>query len=355
MLRDQDFQKTGNLNFTALLSCLSNFSNFMTANKKRRAVGKYEAWILKKESVRVALLRSRECTFEGVDDRAILFGAIVFKYEYGKVVLSGNCLLKCRENYYKGEVREGMMQGEGELVFFLPMGRVRMKGNFENRLVGKAMMEVPNAYYLSDQWNGERFSVGQICYKKGGYYEGQIGYDNKDFEFWNHPQGKGKMYTPYGAIVESEAFFKAKEEGKCIFTDPSGHKMELIVSNEDVLTPAEIFRHKLNPSILGCYEKNMCTRAFTRQVFYPQISLFCETCSRSFCVTCSEICHKGHKLNQKPTCRKEFFCECVKTGNCSCFSLNQPYEKQFDNYVTPSTVYHEIVSEEFKKIQTFPK
>jgi len=70
-----------------------------------------------------------------------------------------------------------------------------------------------------------------------------------------------------------------------------------------------------------CIQNNICTFSVTGREYYPQTWYHCYTCglvdSEGCCISCINVCHKGHRLSS-PNTSEGFFCDCGSGGSCKC-------------------------------------
>jgi len=75
-----------------------------------------------------------------------------------------------------------------------------------------------------------------------------------------------------------------------------------------------------------CISKNICTYSVTGNQYAPQTWYQCYSCgfvdSEGCCVSCINVCHKGHKISE-PITSTSFFCDCGASGKCKCVSQTQ--------------------------------
>ena len=95
-----------------------------------------------------------------------------------------------------------------------------------------------------------------------GYFEG-------DFDCFN--PSNGTFYGETGHLLKTEISTGNKSERKLEMQDSSGHKIQVLMKEGEIMEPASVYSEKLNPSIKKCISLNICTRAYTKKVFYPQI------------------------------------------------------------------------------------
>ena len=252
---------------------------------------------------------------------------------------------------YIGELKDGYLHGNGKLII-ASIGNYEdgdyqggtYKGQFKNgHFDGEGILEYDDGFYYSDCWSDSNPIRGTLMYKQGGYFTG---------DFVGMICSNGIHVGRYGYILETKNCDKGQIDGICNLKDSSGHLMNIEFTNNNINEPVKVFRSKLNPSILKCIKMNICTRAFTGKIYYPQIYYRCLTCDLTdiknlgICEVCANICHKNHKINpiisdNSGNMSYAFYCGCHIKSLCICFELNRDYSNIFDNIARLKIAYHD--------------
>jgi hypothetical protein len=159
----------------------------------------------------------------------------------------------------------------------------------------------------------------------------------------------------YGDIMKAKFNHNGNLHGYCDHIDSSGHHMTIEFEDGKIVDGVEDFKKMLNPSLLKCIELGLCTRAFTKKIYYPQIYYSCITCNImeeqgiGICETCVKLCHKDHKIVTKPVLSKGYYCDCHIKGLCLCFEYNRDYSILFNNMASGEVIYHDLLPNEDKK------
>ena len=108
----------------------------------------------------------------------------------------------------------------------------------------------------------------EYSYLKGGYFVG---------EFNKYQMGKGKYTGKPGYQMEVDRDEYGIFVGDITVTDPSGFSFKFDSARSTKENLDEL-RHLLNPQLLSCKEMGVCTKAYTKKNFFPQIIFKCKTC-----------------------------------------------------------------------------
>ena len=191
-------------------------------------------------------------------------------------------------------------------------------------------------YYVSKKWNRWGPVEGLAIRKEGGYYEGTF----ERFSF-----GKGIFVHRYGNSQDGERR-QGKLEGLVKLSDCSGHSFYCSFSLGKICEVDGSFENKLNPFLLKCIEMNLCTRAYTKTVHFPQSFYRCVDCNFTkenhlgVCSTCALVCHKGHKLEKHKS--SSFFCDCHSKSLCFCYEVNKDYTSLGIPNLEQKVVFHPL-------------
>jgi hypothetical protein len=245
---------------------------------------------------------------------------------------------------YTGDLNCGQLSGVGSCYF--KISKEEYKGGFLNsRFNGKGIYEYEYGFYYSECWSKSLPNKGILMYKDGGYFEGVF----IDFE-----RLSGIIIGDNGYKIYCQKFVDNQIDGLCIVEDASGYKERIEFRNGTIFESKENFYTKLNPSTIKCIQNKICTRAFTKLNYYPQVYYECLTCNITkgrnlgLCETCINICHKDHIINKRTFMSYAFYCDCHLKSLCQCFKFNENYSGLFNNIVPNKIVYHELLPTKYK-------
>lgn len=257
-------------------------------------------------------------------------------------------IISCKNYKYIGQLNEGCLHGDGKLII---SSTSNYTGQFINSLFeGKGIFEDKNTFYHSDCWKKSNPTKGVLMHKYGGYFTG---------DFYQFSPANGVHIGKYGYILKCNNSIKGGLNGICNMIDSSGHSMDINFTDNNINESVNQFRSKLNPSILKCIKMNLCTRAFTKRIYYPQVYYHCLTCNLikeenlGICETCANICHKNHKISpivseNTGILSHVYYCDCHIKSLCKCFELNRDYSDIFDNITSIKIFYHEDLPQQYR-------
>lgn len=206
------------------------------------------------------VLKIRETVYKGNFKNGNLEGEIEYRnestgesfkgmYSDNKANGYGELSIPKKDLVYKGNFKEGKFEGEGSLL----EGKTRYNGNFENGNftgLGEIHMEESNQIYRGKFIKGELWGEGEYISGKGFTYRGEF----KEGAF----EGKGEIFYEKDNHVFQGEFLKGKREGFGVIFDEKGEIITQGFWENDVMRDQEEVQSeamKKKPESSGSFEE----------------------------------------------------------------------------------------------------